>query len=154
MLQGFFPPRGPTSWLRWWNFPPLGSIWEPNSIVGIFLSRKINPIVRISPTQRQKFASTAVRPIPTQNYMTSQYPTPRSQNKQKDIPFQMKIMVKQIKQDPNNISILKINACITKLFDIFIQIHTWLHLTKLIQDLSLICVCFLKGNTDNSHLLI
>ena len=63
-------------------------------------------------------------------------------------------MVKQITQDPNNISISKINAFITKLFIKFIQIHIWLYLKRVIQDLSPICVCLFEKNTNNSHLLI
>jgi len=72
----------------------------------------LNPATGISPTRGQKFAGTVMGLTSTwELHAEAVVSTSESkQTLQTDIQFQMKVMVKQTRKDPNNISILKINA--------------------------------------------
>ena len=77
------------------------------------------------------------------------------QNLFEQIQFPTKVMVKQTRQEPNNISISKINIFIIQLSD-YIHSNTYLVTSNKSNTRSIthLCLPFLKENIDNSHLLI
>jgi len=124
------------------RFPPLGSKYELNSIVGISPSRRFKFIAGISHTWRQ-LANTTVGQTRTRELHTKPVPDilESKQTLRADIRFQTKQSQGKIQ---TNFHFKKLLLLLQSFPITFVQIHTRLHLTKVIRDLSHICVCFFE----------